>query len=78
MPPKRKPTNDETIQSKRLKEKEYQLEQPYKREIGGKRYWLIKAEPETRIVKGKDVKFSIHDLEKLGYTSLSSTAMLKP
>ena len=26
-------------------------------------YWLIKAEPETRIVKGVDVKFSIDDLE---------------
>ncbi|KAI9599052.1 thymocyte nuclear protein 1-like protein [Syncephalis fuscata] len=25
-------------------------------------YWLMKAEPETRIVKGKDVKFSIDDL----------------
>ncbi|RPA97391.1 DUF55-domain-containing protein [Choiromyces venosus 120613-1] len=25
-------------------------------------YWLMKAEPETRIEKGKDVKFSIDDL----------------
>lgn len=26
------------------------------------KYWLMKAEPETRIEKGKDVKFSIDDL----------------
>lgn len=26
-------------------------------------YWLMKAEPESRIEKGKDVKFSIEDLE---------------
>lgn len=28
----------------------------------GSRFWLLKAEPETRIEKGKDVKFSIDDL----------------
>ncbi|PLW56738.1 hypothetical protein PCANC_01653 [Puccinia coronata f. sp. avenae] len=28
--------------------------------------WLMKAEPEARIVKGKDVAFSINDLEKAG------------
>ena len=28
----------------------------------GHRFWLLKAEPETRIEKGKDVKFSIDDL----------------
>ncbi|KAA1080905.1 hypothetical protein PGT21_025100 [Puccinia graminis f. sp. tritici] len=28
--------------------------------------WLMKAEPEPRIVKGKDVAFSIDDLEKVG------------
>lgn len=27
------------------------------------KYWLMKAEPETRIEKGKDVKFSIDDLK---------------
>jgi hypothetical protein len=26
-------------------------------------YWLMKAEPESRIEKGHDVKFSIDDLE---------------
>ncbi|KAF8740144.1 hypothetical protein AX14_008557 [Amanita brunnescens Koide BX004] len=26
-------------------------------------YWLLKAEPESRIVKGKDVKFSVDDFE---------------
>ena len=25
-------------------------------------YWLMKAEPETRIEKGHDIKFSIDDL----------------
>jgi hypothetical protein len=29
----------------------------------GTSYWLLKAEPESRIEKGKDVKFSIDDLE---------------
>ncbi|KAF8883175.1 PUA-like domain-containing protein [Gymnopilus junonius] len=27
------------------------------------RYWLLKAEPDSRIVKGKDVKFSVDDFE---------------
>ena len=29
----------------------------------GPSYWLMKAEPETRIEKGRDVKFSIDDLK---------------
>ena len=29
----------------------------------GHQYWLMKAEPESRIEKGKDVKFSIDDLQ---------------
>lgn len=29
---------------------------------GGKQYWLMKAEPETRMEKGVDVRFSIDDL----------------
>lgn len=28
----------------------------------GPAYWLLKAEPETRMEKGKDMKFSIDDL----------------
>ncbi|KAE9407261.1 DUF55-domain-containing protein [Gymnopus androsaceus JB14] len=28
-------------------------------------YWLLKAEPDSRIVKGKDVKFSIDDFESV-------------
>ncbi|KAF8165764.1 PUA-like domain-containing protein [Crassisporium funariophilum] len=31
----------------------------------GKKYWLLKAEPDTRIVKGKDVKFSVEDFERV-------------
>ncbi|KAG8533170.1 uncharacterized protein KY384_001953 [Bacidia gigantensis] len=31
-------------------------------ESDGPQYWLMKAEPESRIEKGKDVKFSIDDL----------------
>ncbi|TFK46913.1 DUF55-domain-containing protein [Heliocybe sulcata] len=32
------------------------------------KYWLMKAEPDSRIVKGKDVKFSVDDFEALGTT----------
>ncbi|KAF5094651.1 hypothetical protein D0Z00_003459 [Geotrichum galactomycetum] len=32
---------------------------------GERSYWLLKAEPESRIVNGHDVKFSIHDLQAL-------------
>jgi hypothetical protein len=28
----------------------------------GRQYWLMKAEPESRIEKGHDIKFSIDDL----------------
>ncbi|KAG8928516.1 hypothetical protein FRC02_006818 [Tulasnella sp. 418] len=31
-------------------------------------YWLMKAEPDTRIVMGKDVKFSVDDFEKINIT----------
>ncbi|KXN89517.1 Thymocyte nuclear protein 1 [Leucoagaricus sp. SymC.cos] len=30
------------------------------------KYWLLKAEPDSRIVKGKDVKFSVEDFECVG------------
>ncbi|KEP55516.1 EVE domain protein [Rhizoctonia solani 123E] len=33
------------------------------------KYWLMKAEPDSRIVKGKDVKFSVDDFEACGTTS---------
>jgi hypothetical protein len=33
--------------------------------LKGVQYWLMKAEPESRIVKGKDVKFSIDDLKEM-------------
>ena len=32
----------------------------------GRSYWLMKAEPESRIEKGVDVKFSIDDLARKG------------
>lgn len=32
----------------------------------GTKYWLMKAEPESRIEKGKDVKFSVDDFEAVG------------
>jgi predicted RNA-binding protein with PUA-like domain len=38
------------------------LTQPLDGPEDGPQYWLLKAEPESRIVKGKDVKFSIDDL----------------
>ncbi|KAG1892162.1 DUF55-domain-containing protein [Suillus subluteus] len=28
-----------------------------------RKYWLMKAEPDSRVVKGKDVKFSVEDFE---------------
>lgn len=31
-------------------------------DVEGERFWLMKAEPESRIERGKDVKFSIDDL----------------
>lgn len=34
------------------------------RKSGEKRYWLMKSEPESRIVRGMDIKFSIDDLER--------------
>ncbi|KAF7316231.1 Autophagy-related protein [Mycena indigotica] len=30
------------------------------------KYWLLKAEPDSRVVKGKDVKFSVDDFETVG------------
>ncbi|KAJ7683016.1 PUA-like domain-containing protein [Mycena rosella] len=30
---------------------------------GSPNYWLLKAEPDSRMVKGKDVKFSVDDFE---------------
>ncbi|KAF9480198.1 DUF55-domain-containing protein [Pholiota conissans] len=30
------------------------------------KYWLLKAEPDSRVVKGKDVKFSVDDFESVG------------
>jgi predicted RNA-binding protein with PUA-like domain len=32
-------------------------------------HWLMKAEPDSRIVKGKDVKFSVDDFAAMGITS---------
>ncbi|KAI0774739.1 DUF55-domain-containing protein [Trametes elegans] len=32
------------------------------------KHWLMKAEPDTRIVKGKDVKFSVDDFESVKTT----------
>ncbi|THH31930.1 hypothetical protein EUX98_g2283 [Antrodiella citrinella] len=33
------------------------------------KHWLMKAEPDSRIVKGKDVKFSVDDFESIKTTS---------
>lgn len=32
------------------------------------KHWLMKAEPDSRIVKGKDVKFSVDDFEAMKTT----------
>lgn len=34
----------------------------YQADEDGRQYWLMKAEPESRLEKGVDVKFSIDDL----------------
>ncbi len=38
--------------------------------------WLLKAEPETRIEKGKDVKFSVDDFKacKVSFLPLAGRA----
>ena len=41
---------------------EANVEPEVEENIDGPSYWLMKAEPESRIEKGKDVKFSIDDL----------------
>ncbi|KAF8180158.1 PUA-like domain-containing protein, partial [Pholiota molesta] len=30
------------------------------------KYWLLKVEPDSRVVKGKDVKFSVDDFQTIG------------
>ena len=40
-----------------------EAEEDVEADSGGPAYWLMKAEPESRIEKGKDVKFSIDDLK---------------
>lgn len=52
----KRPASGQTPQSKNQKEDEVQ--NPHEPS-----YWLMKAEPESRIEKGKDVKFSIDDLK---------------
>ena len=39
------------------------LEEPTTKSQEGQHFWLMKAEPESRIEKGVDVKFSIDDLK---------------
>ncbi|KJA29599.1 hypothetical protein HYPSUDRAFT_223728 [Hypholoma sublateritium FD-334 SS-4] len=34
--------------------------------LNSAKYWLLKAEPDSRIVKGKEVKFSVDDFESVG------------
>ncbi|KAJ3089083.1 Thymocyte nuclear protein 1 [Quaeritorhiza haematococci] len=36
---------------------------------GNRNYWLVKAEPESRLEKGVDVKFSIDDLKEKGVST---------
>ena len=42
---------------------EANVEHEIEENTDGPSYWLMKAEPESRIEKGKDVKFSIDDLK---------------
>lgn len=59
----------QAAERKKKKEEEERKESPVieandqaEAKVSPARYWLMKAEPETRIEKGKDVKFSIDDL----------------
>ena len=38
-------------------------EEPEEKHPEAPSYWLMKAEPDSRIEKGKDIKFSIDDLK---------------
>ncbi|KAG9015979.1 hypothetical protein FRB90_003963 [Tulasnella sp. 427] len=40
------------------------------------KYWLMKAEPDSRVVKGKDVKFSVDDFEKIQIRSIVGVAAI--
>lgn len=47
-----------------VKASEADIEQSDDEETDRPSYWLMKAEPESRIEKGVDVKFSIDDLRE--------------
>lgn len=52
-----------TIPVRRKDDKAVEDEASEDDDSNGPSYWLMKAEPESRIEKGKDVKFSIDDLK---------------
>ncbi|KAI8801169.1 putative AT DNA binding protein [Cladochytrium replicatum] len=53
-------------ESTKTRKKAAKKEEPAK--PAGKQYWLMKSEPDSRVVSGKDIKFSIDDFEKVGTT----------
>ncbi|KAI9141905.1 EVE domain-containing protein [Paraphysoderma sedebokerense] len=70
MPPKRKTrrnteTTDEPNKKTKLVPEIASENACPNEEQQGPSYWLMKAEPDSRIVKGKDVKFSIDDLKAM-------------
>lgn len=52
-----------TSKSQSVEDKEEEEEEEEEEDDdSGRSYWLMKAEPESRLEKGADVKFSIDDL----------------
>ena len=58
-PRKNQPVNDP---SNSADQKPGPVTEATAQETTGRSYWLMKAEPESRLEKGVDVKFSIDDL----------------
>ena len=57
------PSNKKKAKTKVKAKNEATEESADETDTDGRQYWLMKAEPDSRIEKGKDVKFSIDDLK---------------
>lgn len=60
--PKKQKTEPVEAKSEEDEEVEEEEEETTEESTSGRSYWLMKAEPESRMEKGVDVKFSIDDL----------------
>ena len=55
-------SKSQSVEDKEEEEEEEEEEEDEDDDDSGRSYWLMKAEPESRLEKGADVKFSIDDL----------------